>query len=373
MGLGAMLLVATTVAADLPPEAVPNVVKVPVPYKAHWVFVHDFAFSNLIDARFALVDGDTRAFIGMLSTGQFASLNVSAARGEIYVSETYYSRGNRGDRTDLVTIYDMETLAVEAEIEVPKKRAASVVIKANTTLTGDGRFLLVFNMDPATSVTVVDLDRRVVAAEIATPGCSLVYATAERSFFMICGDGSLLSVALDERGAERDRTRSAPFFDIDADPLSEKSSRIGSTWYFVSYAGRIQMISADGEVPRVGDVWWLASDEERASGWRPAGWHWTAGHPDGRLYVGMMPNGYQGSHKDPATEVWVFDTTKRSRIARIALATPAIAIEVTADTSPQLLVANIEGTVDVYDAGSGAQLRTIHDVGETPYMIHRID
>jgi methylamine dehydrogenase heavy chain len=335
--------------------------------------VHDFAFSNLIDARFALVDADTRAFIGMLSTGQFATLNVSAARSEIYVSETYYSRGNRGERTDLVTIYDMATLAVEAEIVVPSKRAASVVIKANTTLTGDGRFLLVFNMNPATSVTVVDLDRRAVAAEIETPGCSLVYATAARSFFMICGDGSLLSITLDERGAESDRKRSEPFIDIDADPLSEKSSRIGSTWYFVSYAGRIQTIAADAPVPRVGDTWWLASDEERKAGWRPAGWHWTAGHPDGRLYVGMMPKGYQGSHKDPATEVWVFDTKKRARVARIALATPAIAIEVTSDPSPRLLVANAEGAVDVYDAGSGAQLHTIYDVGETPYMIHRID
>jgi methylamine dehydrogenase heavy chain len=87
----------------------------------------------------------------------------------------------------------------------------------------------------------------------------------------------------------------------------------------------------------------------------------------------MMPNGYPGSHKDPATEIWVFDTSKRVRTARIALETPAIAIEVTADASPRLLVANTAGTVDVYDANAGRYMHTVQGVGETPYMIHRIE
>jgi methylamine dehydrogenase heavy chain len=228
-------------------------------------------------------------------------------------------------------------------------------------------------MNPATSVTVIDLDARAVAGEIPTPGCALVYETAERGFFMLCGDGSLLAIALDERGQALEPARSAPFIDIDADPLSEKSSRIGTNWYFVSYAGRVQTIAGDAVVPRVADTWWLTDEAERRTGWRPAGWHWTAGHPDGRLFVGMTPKGYPGSHKDPAPEVWVFDTAHRTRIARIALATPAIAIEVTADTAPRLVVANAAGTVDVYDANTGEHLNTLYDVGETPYMIHRIE
>jgi methylamine dehydrogenase heavy chain len=368
-----LCFVAATAAAELPPEPVFNVAQVPVPYRPHWALVHDFAFSNLIDSKFSLIDADSQAFLGMLSAGQFATLDTSAARKELYVAETYYSHGSRGTRADLVTVYDMASLAVVAEIELPPKRANTVVNKASASLTADGRFFVVFNMNPATSVSIVDLDQRKFVGEIPTPGCSLVYATVKRGFFMLCGDGSLLAITLDENGALEDRTRSKPFFDIDADPLTEKASRIGSNWYFPSFAGRVQMIAADQEVARVADTWWLTTEEERQAGWRPAGWHWTAGHPDGRLFVGMMPKGYVGSHKDPATEVWVFDSAKHARKARIALKTAAIAIEVTADAKPLLLVANVEGAVDVYDANAGTYLHTVYGVGETPYMIHRIE
>jgi methylamine dehydrogenase heavy chain len=364
---------AAPVTADLPAEPVPNVARVPMPYAPHWAVVHDFAFGSLIDSKFVLVDADSRAFLGMVSAGQFATIDLSTTRGELYVGETYHSRGSRGVRTDLVTVYDMATLDVVAEIELPTKRANTVVNKANTTITANGRFLVVFNMNPATSVSVVDLDRRALVGEIPTPGCALVYATVERGFFMLCGDGSLLAVSLETTGALATQARSAPFIDIDRDPLSEKAIRIGASWYFVSFAGRVQGIAADTVVPRLGDTWWLTSAAERAAGWRPAGWHWTAGHPDGRLFVGMMPAGYPGSHKDPASEVWVFDAAKHARLGRIELARPAIAIEVTADDAPRLLVANVEGTVDVYAADSGRHLHTIYDVGETPYMIHRIE
>ncbi len=372
-GIALCIAAACVARAELPPEPVFNVARVPTPYQPHWAWVHDFAFSHLIDSKFSLIDADTQAFLGMLSAGQFANFASSSARGEVYVAETYHSHGSRGTRADLVTVYDMATLAVVAEIELPPKRASTVVNKASATLLGDGRFLVVFNMNPATSVSVVDLEQRRFVGEIPTPGCSLVYATVAHGFFMLCGDGTLLSIALDDRGALSHSVHSKPFNDVDADPLTEKSSRIGSTWYFPSFAGRVQTIAADAEVARVGESWWLTSDEERRSGWRPAGWQWTAGHPDGRLFVGMIPNGHVGSHKDPATEVWVFDAAHHARVAKIVLKTPAIAIEVTADAAPRLLVANVEGVVDVYDANAGAYLHTVHGVGETPYMIHRID
>jgi methylamine dehydrogenase heavy chain len=369
----ALSVIAITAAAELPPEPVFNVARVAMPYAPHWAIVHDFAFNNLIDSKFSLIDADSQTFLGMLSAGQFATLDTSAARKELYVSETYYSHGSRGTRADLVTVYDMATLGVVAEIEVPPKRANTVVNKANASLTDDGRFLVVFNMNPATSVSVVDLEQRKFVGEIDTPGCSLVYATVGRGFFMLCGDGTLLAVTLDERGALKERVHSKPFIDIDADPLTEKSSRIGSNWYFPSFAGRVQTIAADHEVAQIGDTWWLTTEEERKSGWRPGGWHWTAAHPDGRLFVGMIPKGYVGSHKDPANEVWVFDVARHTRVGKIMLKTPAIAIEVTTDAEPRLLVANIDAGVDVYDANTGKYLHTVQGVGQTPYMIHRID
>jgi hypothetical protein len=71
--------------------------------------------------------------------------------------------------------------------------------------------------------------------------------------------------------------------------------------------------------------------------------------------------------------VWVFDVARHARVAKIALKNAAIAIEVTADATPRMLVANVEGSVDVYDANAGTYMHTIHGVGETPYMIHRIE
>ncbi len=358
--------------AELPAEPVPNVAKLPVPYAPHWVLIHDFAFGNLIDSKFVLADADSRTFLGMVSAGQFATIDTSAKRRELYVGETYHARGTRGARTDLITVYDMENLAVQAEIELPPRRANVVINRASTALLDNDSLLLVLNLNPATSVTVVDLESRRVLGEVATPGCAMVYPETGRSFFMLCGDGALERIVLDDAGSVATRERSAPFIDIDADPLSEKAVRIGSRWYFVSYAGAVQPI----DVSTAADVmprWWLAADDERASGWRPAGWHWTAAHPDGRLFVAMQPNGYPGSHKDPATEVWVYDTANRTRKQRVELTTAGISIGVTADAEPRLLVANVDGAVDVYDANLGTYLHTLHDVGETPYMIHRID
>lgn len=375
MGRCALILVwavAGFAHAVLPPEPVPNVAKVPVPWAPHWIVIHDFSFGNLIDSKFVLADADSRTFLGMVSAGQFATIALSNVRREMYVGETYHARGSRGARTDLVSIYDMENLALVAEIEIPPRRANIVVNKANTALLDDHRFLMVFNLNPATSVAVIDLAARTYVGEVAAAGCAMVYSAGPRTFFMLCGDGGLMSVTIDERGAVTARSRSQPFIDIDDDPLSEKAVRIGNTWYFISYKGAVQPIDVT-QAPTPQARWWLASESERAENWRPAGWHWTAGHPDGRLFVGMTPNGYPGSHKDPAAEVWVFDSNGGKRTARIALATAGISIEVTADATPRLLVANVEGAVDAYDAGSGAYLHTLYDVGETPYMIHRID
>ncbi len=374
MGLRLLFLAAVAIAAPasavLPSEPVPNVAKIPVPWAAHWIVIHDFAFGSLIDSKFSLVDADSRTFLGMVSAGQFATVNLASTRREIYVGETYHSRGSRGERTDLVTVYDMENLAIVAEIEIPPRRANIVVNKSNTALLDDETRLIVLNFNPATSVSVIDTVGHKFIDEIAIPGCAMVYAAGKRRFFTLCGDGSLLSIELDEGGAAAARTRSEPFIDIDAAPLSEKAARIGGTWYFISYAGAVQPIDVE-PTPKPTQRWWLANPDERAAAWRPAGWHWTAAHPDGRLFVSMAPNGYQGSHKDPAAEVWVFDAQKQSRLLRIPLATAGLSIEVTSDSAPRLLVANVEGKVDVYDATKGELLHTIAEVGETPYMIHR--
>jgi methylamine dehydrogenase heavy chain len=107
------------------------------------------------------------------------------------------------------------------------------------------------------------------------------------------------------------------------------------------------------------------------NGWRPGGLQLTASDSKGRLYVLMHKDSYDGSHKDPGIEVWVFDTDARRRIDRIKLQHPAISIEVTRDDDPLLVTTNINMEVDVYNAGDGEHLRTIGNFGqETPLLLH---
>ena len=69
---------------------------------------------------------------------------------------------------------------------------------SNAALTDDERFLLIYNFNPAQSLAVIDTKTRKFVREIETPGCALVYPTGPRSFFSVCGDGSLLLVSLND-------------------------------------------------------------------------------------------------------------------------------------------------------------------------------
>lgn len=353
----------------LKPEPIPSVQTLTTPYPTSYALVHDFAFGSLIDSAFNLVDTSNGRFMGMISAGNFATASLSRVREEIYIGETYYSRGTRGQRVDLVTVYDMTHLDRIAEIEIPHKRAAIVVNKAASAITESGKFLLIFNLTPATSVSIIDLDRHEFVTEVSTPGCSLVYPTIAHDFFMLCGDGAPLFVSLNDAGELQSQTKGDVFIDIDNDPLSEKASKIADTWYFVSFKGDVQPVTGKG---KVGEKWSLTSKQERAENWRPAGWHWTAGHPDGRLWIGMTPKGYDGSHKDPSEEVWLFDVSTHKRLKRIPLETTGLSIDVTLDNEPQLLVLNTAGTLDVYDAQSGKYQRSIIQLGASPFQVHRL-
>ena len=150
----------------------------------------------------------------------------------IYVPEIYYSRGTRGERTDIVAIYDTTHLENIGEVIIPPKRATGMPHRAYQGISDDGRFVYVANMTPATSVSVVDVTERRFVGEIEIAGCNLIYPTGNRSFATLCGDGTLGLIELDEQGNVKSKTHSAKFFDPDKDPPEEKASRHGDTWLF---------------------------------------------------------------------------------------------------------------------------------------------
>jgi len=363
---------ATLARAELAAEKATTVRLEPATARApHAVWVGDLAFGSLVAGKSTLIDADSGRMLGMLSTGYFfIDLDLPAHGREIYSVETYFSRGTRGTRSDVVSIYDPAELRAVAEVALPPKRATNMPFRANSELTDDARFLLVYNYSPGTSVSVVDVPARRFVGEIETEGCTLVYPSGPRRFHMLCGDGALLTVLLDDAGHALSKQRSAPFFDPRKDPVTEKAVRVGSRWLFVSFEGWLHEVDVSGDEPRFAAPWSLLDEADRAARWRIGGLQHLAVHASsGRLYS-LVHQGGPGSHKDPGNEVWVYDLKARRRAQRVSLAQPAGSLLVTPDAKPLLLTAFLASrNLEVYDATSGAHLRTIPEVGETPTLL----
>jgi methylamine dehydrogenase heavy chain len=336
--------------------------------------------------------------LGMLSAGLgIVSPAFSPDRRTIYLPETYYARGSRGERTDLVTVYDARSLRPTTEIAIPPKRANYATGVASNAISDDGRFLAVFNLTPGTSLSIVDLVNQRLTADVTTPGCSLVYGAGPRRFLMLCGDGSALSVEVDDEGREQRKERSRSFFDVNVDPVMEKPARAGEQWLFVSFAGVVHPVDVSASEPRFGEPWSLVDDADRAASWRVGGAQPLTAHASsGRLYA-LMHQGGADSHKQPGKEVWVFDLATHARVQRIALKSPIAAflrgplglsettwtgrlgrwllytllpnpgadrILVTQDEAPVLVTSTgFPSTLAVHDARTGEFLRDVPEVG----------
>jgi methylamine dehydrogenase heavy chain len=394
----ALLLLAASAVAEVPVEELGRVERLPEPPRPHWVWVGDPVLR-----RSALVDLDAGDFLGMVDGGfGIAVPLVAASRPEVYVPETHYSRGSRGERTDVLTIYDRSRLAPVGEVVIPPKRAISAVPFAHAALTDDDRFAAVFNLTPATSLSIVDLANHAFASEIEIPGCSLVYAAGPRRLLSLCNDGGLLVVTLGEDGREASKRRSAPFFDPEKDPLMEAGVRRGERWYFLTIDGDVHGIDPSGAEPRFDEPWSLIGED---LGWRPGGRTLTAVHEaTGRLFVLMHEGGGQETYKDAGSEVWVYDLDRRIRLARIELENPGPTImgiplefgagwtwpfdrlspfafgllppmveeiAVTQDEAPLLVTsASFAGGLGVYDALQGTFLRRAYSGNLTNTALH---
>jgi methylamine dehydrogenase heavy chain len=369
---GGSVMAAAPVGAPLPSDlgVEPTVLSLPPPSK-HWVWVNDFVFPHLADGQALLVDGDSGRFLAMLSTGtSFARVVLPRDGKVVYAPETYFSRGTRGTRTDVVTIYDAATLKVQAEIEVPPKRSSNMPAMGNAELTDDDRFLLIYNFNPGQSVTVVDTASRKFVGEVEIPGCALVFPTGPRSFFSMCADGGLLAVDLDDAGHAASQARMEPFFDAAKDPVAERPVRVGDTWYFMSFDGRIYTVTHGPQGLAPGESWGLSSAAERQQGWRPGGLQQLAVHAgQNRLYV-LVHQGNRDTHKDPGRTIWVYDLKTHRRVQQITTRRLASSIQLTSDSRP-LLFSNFMGSniLDVYDPASGKLLRSVHDIGTTPTLL----
>jgi methylamine dehydrogenase heavy chain len=395
VGIGSAVLAALLAAgarADVPLDPVGRVLEVPEP-TPHRVWVSDFLLR-----RTTLVDADSGGFLGTLSAGTgVVAPHFSPDGNEVYLAETYYARATRGERVDVVTIYDARSLRPLHEIAIPPRRADDANWAADSALSDDGRFLAVFNLTPATSLSIVDLRERRFAGEIETPGCSLVYGAGPRRFLMICADGAALAVRVADDGSEAAKVRSGPFFDPDSDPVTEKAVRSGGRWWFVSFEGMVHPVDVSKDEIAFEDPWPLFGDGDRAESWRIGGAQHLAVHAaSGRLYS-LVHQGGKDTHKQAGTEVWVYDLERRERVQRIEVANPLTGfaarfleiaghgagarlarwlldvvlphpgvdrIAVTRDEKPLLLAASgFPPTLSVHDARTGEYLRDVPEIG----------
>lgn len=351
-------------AQEMPPvsdDEVGIVEQLPPHYPDSWVFVQRDGFPQ--DGSMMIIDvaATNKNFKGAISVGYTADVVTNNELSEIYVSETYYDRGNRGNRNDMITVYDQATLKPKAEItlDVGKRFLISSMLP-KFQLTNNKKWALIANYTPASSITIVDLENRKILNEIPIPGCNLSYPLGMRGFATMCGYGEVISINLDENGQSISEHQSKVFNDIDNDPHFVTYATVGDVSYFPTFKGNITGIDFSGEQAMIGETWSLLSEEERMSGWRPGGWQLIASDKQGHLYITMHEKGYNGSHKDGGSEVWIFDPASKKRIARHALKEKSDTIIVTNEDDPHLVASREKGEfIDVYKAKSGEFVRSL--------------
>jgi methylamine dehydrogenase heavy chain len=357
-----------------PPTEGVGVRKMPAP-NPHWVLIDAPLYGNFVVSQVYVVDGDSRKIVGMLTAGMISTAAISPDHSRIFVGDTFFSRGTRGSRTDVITVYDAKSLDPVSEIAIAPMRQLASPDNLQLAATSDGRLLLVANMTPATSVAVIDLASSKVLGEIAIAGCAEFQLTGKRQFASLCGDGSILMVNFDDNGKAVSEKRSSVFFNAEKDPIFASPAIINSENYYVTYHGVVHPVDMSSDPPSPGPTWSLTTDQERAAGWRPGGSQPIWGHSASGLMYALMHQGGEWTHKQPGPEIWVFNAKEGKRIERLSLPEPASAIFVSPDTNPLIFAGTSTDilqwgappwTLEILSGQNGRYLGKIDQMGGFP-------
>jgi len=280
----------------------------------------------------------------------------------------------RGTREDVLTIVDMNNLTTKAEIDIPDK-TATLSFRNHIGLLGDGRHVVIFNMTPAQSVSIVDVVDQRFVGEISTPGCAIIMPTGIDGFMMMCGDGTLQYIGIGPDGAEATRVRSKPFFSVDEDPVIDKPMRTAEGWIMISYEGLAYQVVVDNGKMDISEPWSLLSDEDREAKWRPGGDQPFAVHREsGWLYV-LMHQGGTDTHYQAGSEIWVYDIEKKRRVDKLSIGddenadNTASHILISQEAHPKLYFYDKEKHLQIYDGIQLRHLRTIEEPGRGPGLL----
>jgi methylamine dehydrogenase heavy chain len=342
------------------------------------IYVADVAISHIADGRIRVFDARRGRLLGMLSTGFVGNFSYHPQTRELYVATTYLSRSSRGERNDVLEVHDADTLAFKYEVMLPPKRAQALNHRGLVTTSGDGRFVLVQNATPATSISVVNLEQRSVVAEVPTPGCWGILPSASHGsrFSMLCGDGRVATVTLGENGQPVGREVSDKLFDADADAWFHHAERVGDRYWFLSFQGTLTELDLGGPVALVKGSRSLVGAAGRKSGWRPGGYQPFAVDPTGAwLVVAMHDKGQEGSHKRVARQLWTVDLATGQRGAT-SPGHKAVALTFSRDGQRLHALDGEAGSLSVWQWGARGKLKPITTVaraGEASTQIESHD
>jgi methylamine dehydrogenase heavy chain len=332
-----------------------------------------------------IIDGDEGTVKATLTLSMFSpALEPHLAAGRIYSYGSFYTRTFYGDRTDVVLVFDLESALPIKEIEIPPKSAGI----GHSGMIGliDERFIGVWNITPAMSVSMVDTADDRFIGEISTPGCAGVYPV-DAGFLMACGDGRIQYIRLNRAGEEVDRLRSAPFFSVSGDPVFDYAVPTPEGWMFLSLEGDVYEVAIENGEVQVSEPWSInPPDTEGATdlngvpiepddSWRISGRQAFAYNAETGLLVTLMhEGGGQETFEDPGTQVWGFSTKTRRRAYVIELdeESKGVSVELTADAQPLLIIAPAKGgELLIHDGLSSRLLRSVSEINAS--LIQRLE
>src|SRR5262249_35019297 len=87
--------------AQAPPEEGASVAVLPAP-TPHWVFLYQLSsLGSFTPSSVTIIDADSSKMLGMLTGGLGSAFAIAPDHSTYYMADTFFSRGARGERTDV--------------------------------------------------------------------------------------------------------------------------------------------------------------------------------------------------------------------------------------------------------------------------------
>jgi methylamine dehydrogenase heavy chain len=323
-------------------------------WSPHWGFIR----GGWENGGTRIWNGDTGKMLGLVSTGRWSDMALDPKGRFIYVSETMWTKVNRGTRQDMISVYDPSTMALISEIPLPGRLIIGTM-KNNFVLSDDGKTAFVYNFSPASSVNVVDLEKRKLAQVVELPGCASLVPVTGVGFAALCSDGTLATVTVGPKSSSV--SHSAPFFKAAEDGIFDFYTYDRSKGEIVTltYTGLVRTVKL-GATPVIGEAFSIQAAAGVRPGdtkpldinWFPGGRQATALHRATGMFYVLMHRGEYWTQKAEGEELWVVNMATRKVVKRVPLKKPIANIEVTQDAKPLIFLSGDEGVVQVMDAAS---------------------